>query len=235
MFVLAILVAISPAILAQENASSNNSTTNETPTTPPEPAGPVEITILGQGGEGTFWWTVEGYEGRNPTLSVPTGAEVTFHFETITGAVHNLKVGDLPVSKAIAEGAAPIDYVWTAPETDGSVVYICTIHGKAMSGTINVGAAPAPGGGEGAGAITGETIDLADVGHPECAGVRIPAIVTSTVGGPTVQDYADRCKTSGPSTAGRESHPVDYVIPGSVVLIGLGIVGVVWVHRYYKP
>lgn len=241
-FVLAILVAISPVILAQ-NESSNNTTTNETPVndTPvndtPEPAGPIVFELKGQGGGGAFYWTVEGVAGNNPTLSVPPGADVTFVFTTETGSVHNLKVGDSPVSKALSEGDPAIEYKWKAPDAAGSVVYICVIHGKAMSGTIQVGAAPPPSGGGDGGEIVGETIDLGALGYPQCAGVMIPAIVTTdVVGAPTVQDYVDRCQSGGQGVSTtRPSHPVDYVIPGSMVAIGLGIVGVVWVHRYYKP
>lgn len=230
-----LVLALAPTVLAQGNETNATNGTNQTPTEPTAPAGPLDVNLEGHQEGGSFFWRIAGDSKNNPTITVAPGQQVVFHVKSVTG-VHNLAVGDQAVSPVVAEGDS-LDYAWTAPTTPGAVVYICKIHGAAMSGKVQVGEAAGGGGGaaEG-GAITGEAIDMADVGHPECAGYKIPAIVTQHVtGGPTVDDYAKLCKTGGSTASARPPHPADYVIPISFGLIGLGIVGVVWAHRFYKP
>jgi plastocyanin len=244
---LLVLVPFAPAQNATETNTSDEpadvqpdegAATNESNATGEEaaPAGPITIELQGYQEGGSFFWRVKGNDAKNPTITVEPGQEVTFHVTSVSG-LHNLAVGDQKVSPVINEGDSA-DYAWTAPAEAGSVVYICKIHGTSMSGRVQVGAATGGGGAVegGAGGIQGESIDLADVGHPECAGYKIPAVVTrKVVGGPTVEDYARSCKAGASSAEVRQAHPADYVIPGSFALIGLGVVAMVWVHRKYKP
>ncbi|MFA5861067.1 MAG: hypothetical protein WDA16_05170, partial [Candidatus Thermoplasmatota archaeon] len=187
-----------PAVLAEGNATTNstnettnttttnttatNATVNETNTTPTAPAGPIEISLDGHGDGAGFYWTLRGATERNPTLSVQPGQHVTFHVRSVT-SLHNIKIGDDKVSAIINEGDS-LDVEWTAPTEPGTVTYICVIHGKLMSGTIQVGAPKS--GGSGAGTIQGDSIDLGDYGFPDCKGTMVPAIVAKQVaGGPT--------------------------------------------------
>lgn len=233
---------------ATDGAAGGNETAadgNETPAdgegaAPEEPAQPqaVELVVLGHQDGSAFYFTVEGYEGRNPTISVPAGAEVTIRFSSASG-FHNIQVQGNPASPYVDESAGEIVYKFTAPES-GSVAYWCVPHrGSGMQGTIRVQAAGggSDAGGEGDGGITGESIDLGQY-DPACAGTRVPAIVAdNVVGGPTLQDYIQRCQSAGGGEVQQvdDSHPADLVIPGSFLLIALGVVGVVWVHKYYKP
>ena len=240
---LSVVLAFAPAVLAQGNETNATNQTGETPAgsanatqNQTAPAGPLEISLEGYQENGAFWWQLAGQSQHNPTITVAPGQQVIFHVKSASG-LHNLAVGDQAASKVIPEGDQ-LDYAWTAPTTPGSVVYICKIHGAVMSGKVQVGEAePAGGGGQQGGEVSGDAVDLGTLGHPECAGYKIPAIATRHVtGGPTVDDYVKACKSGGASTASaRPAHPADYVIPISFALIGLGVVGVVWAHRFYKP
>lgn len=242
-FLVGLLLAIAAPVLAEgnnstaTNATSTNASTNGTTTSPSnQSAAPIEFTLEGHQDNDGLYWTLAGKTEKNPTLSVQPGQHVTFHLKSTTG-LHNFKVADLKATPPFGEGDTVPDVAWTAPATVGSVTYICAIHGTVMSGKILVGSAPSAGGSDagGAGNITGATIDLGDVGYPQCAGVKVPAIVEKHVtGGPTLGDYAANCH-GGAASAGRPSSQADLVIPVSIGLIGLGIVGMVWVHRAYKP
>lgn len=201
-----------------------------------EPAQPQEVRIelvAAQSG-GNWVWEVDGRV--NPPLEAPAGATVIFRACGGGSVVpHNLKVGDGPTSENF-DGEDCIEYEYTMPES-GSVEYVCLIHANTMKGRLRVAAADggAGDGGEGdAGEdIQGETIDLGQY-DAACQGRLAPAIVTqNVVGGPTLQDYVSACAQSeGPVD---DSHPADLVLPGSFLLIGLGVLGIVWVHKYYKP
>lgn len=263
-----LVLALAPgAALAQDAGTTNATNTSSTNTTAPEggatggnatatdgnetaaggnetapdaPAAPQEITlkVVGYQEGSAFYFTVEGYEGRNPTLSLPAGAKVTVLLTSASG-FHNIQVTGSPASPFVDESSGEITYTFTVPES-GSITYWCVPHrGSGMQGTIRVqsaGGAPAEGEGD-SDSITGETVDLGQF-DPACAGTKIPAAVAqNVVGGPTVADYIAKCKAAGGGEVQEvdNSHPADLVIPGSFLLIALGIVGVVWVHKYYKP
>jgi hypothetical protein len=106
-----------------------------------------------------------------------------------------------------------------------------------MGGTIQIQSEGAPTetpAGE-AETITGETVSLKSVAPDAPCDKQIPAIVTrEIVGGPTIADYVASCDTST-ATAERAPHAADYAIPISFALVALGIAGLVWVHKSYKP
>jgi hypothetical protein len=222
-----------------ENPPPTNASANNT-TSAPAPAGPITISLEGHGDNGQFFWTLAGQSDHNPTITVQPGQQVTFHV-TAVSSVHNFKIGDNKPTSPISEGDS-VDVSWTAPAAPGTVTYICTIHGQQMSGTIQVGnpaGGPQTSGGVGDGEIVGSTVRLGDYYKdpaltPTCADEKIPAIVTRGVtGGPTLSDYAKWCETGG--NPPRPPSSADFVIPISFGVIGLGVLGVVWAHRVYKP
>lgn len=227
------------------NGSTNESGTTGANETAPEatPAGPVSIVLTGHGEGGAFFFALEGESKRNPTLTVAPGSEVTVTLKTVSGAVHNFCTdasGTKTCTKLVSEGDEA-SITFTVPDEPGSFEYWCDPHRSSkMIGRLVVGTAPSPGGGASSGSgeeFAGETVDLGDLGYPECAGTKVPrATADRTVGGPTINDYVERCHAGGETvTQTRAKHAADYVIPGSIVLIALGIVGVVWAHRAYKP
>ena len=211
----------------------------------PAPAAPTEYTFVAHQEGSSYYWTVEGVEGRNPRVPIPPSAEITIRVRN-TGGVHNLQVqGAAPSEYVNAEGDE-VTYRFTSPAS-GTVQYWCVPHRTAgMAGVFQVvvpGEAPPAGGGDDE-EFAGPTSRLGDVlpaaaGGP-CADTPVPLPVAARqIGGPSPQDYLDRCmKAQGGGVqeeAGPSSHPVDLVIPISFGLVGLGIVGVVWAHRFYKP
>lgn len=226
------------------NDSTNESATTDANETAPEatPAGPVSIVLTGHGEGGAFFFTLEGDSKKNPTLTVAPGSEVTVTLKTISGAVHNFCTdasGTKTCTKLVSEGDEA-SITFTVPAEAGSFEYWCDPHrSSGMKGRIVVGTATGGGGAPAGGGeeFAGETVDLGDLGYAECAGTKVPrATADKTVGGPTLNDYVERCHAGGETvTQTRAKHAADYVIPGSIVLIGLGIVGVVWAHRAYKP
>lgn len=253
--VLLVLQIAAGAAIAQDGGNTTDTTNatpadgnetaagdaNETGGEPEAPAAPqqVEIRMFGHQEGSSFYWTVEGYNGRNPTLTLPAGAQVTVRVSSASG-FHNLQVEGNPASPFFDEDAGEVVYTFTAPES-GSITYWCVPHkGSGMQGTIRIQGA---GGDAGAGAgegeeFAGETIDLGQYSDA-CEGRKAPAVVAeNVVGGPTLDDYIARCtQAEGEAQVqtGPPPHAADYVIPASFVLMALGIVGVVWVHKYYKP
>jgi hypothetical protein len=67
--------------------------------------------------------------------------------------------------------------------------------------------------------------------------MEIPApAADKLVGGPTIADYQKRCDEGGATAEGVQlPSNADYVIPVSLGVIVLGVVGVVWVHKFYSP
>lgn len=232
-----------------ETATNETAATNETGNATGSegsaaPPAPLSIVLTGHGEGGAFFFQMEGASGRNPTITVQPGQEVTVTLRTVSGAIHNFctdATGEKKCLPLTGEGEENT-LTFTAPSEPGSFQYWCDPHkSSGMKGTLKVGAAggsDGASGGEAGGseAFEGETVDLGDLGHPECAGTKIPAAsAEKAVGGPTVSDYALKCK-SGESTAqGRPAHPADYVIPASFGLIALGVLGVAWVNRAYRP
>lgn len=246
LLVLVLALSLSAPALAQETNATNetNATpTNETPTTnetngtegaPAEPAGPITIVLVGHQEGSSFYFTREGETQRNPTLNVQPGQKVTFTLK-IASSVHNLNVNGEQKTPIMGEGEES-SFEWTAPSEPGTVEYWCDPHkSNGMRGRIVVGT-PSTGGGGDEGEISGDTIDLGQY-SAACAGKKAPAAAAEgIVGLPTLQDYIDACtQTEGGETVAREKHVADYFLPLSWLLIGLGIVGVVWVHKYYKP
>lgn len=201
---------------------------------------PVTLVLTGHGEGGKFFFRIEGESANNPRLTVAPGAEVTVTLKTVSGSIHNFCTeasGTKTCTKLVSEGGED-SITFTAPQS-GTFEYWCDPHrGSGMKGQLVVQAegGQAPGGGGEAESFTGETADLGDLGYADCAGTKIPAAsAENAVGGPTVADYVQKCRTGGNTAQARPAHPVDYVIPGSIVLIGLGIAGVVWVSRSYRP
>jgi len=198
------------------------------------PPAPVTLAFHGWDDDG-FYFTVEGYEGHNPTITIQPGAEVTVTYVSDAG-VHNLNMGDLGKVNIADPSAAMQTFTFTAPAS-GESEYWCDPHkGSGMKGKLVFGSAPAPGGG--GVVVTGDSIDLGQF-DAACTGQSAPAMILddpTPVGAPRLSDYIEACKTgtSGASPA-RPAHMADYAIPGSLVLIALGIVGFVWVNKFYKP
>lgn len=235
---LILLLAVLALVPALAHAQGNETNATSTTPTPSSPAAagtppPIEIALQGHTEGALSFWTIEGSVERNPVITVEPGQQVTFHVRSVSGS-HNLKIGAGAVSKVFSEDEPAFDVVWTAPATPGAVTYICTIHGKSMSGTIQVGAAAAPGGSGNSSDLAGGGISGATVDVPGCPGAKVPAAVAQGVaGGPTMADYVQKCQAG--STVGVQSSGADLVIPVSFGLIALGIVAVVWVHKSYKP
>ena len=225
------------------NETPVENTTNETPTEPPaapEPAGPLAIALEAHTTGGSGYFTLAGESARNPTLRVAPGQEVTVTLTGMDDGVHNFCIGAGQCTAFVTSAGDSATFTFTAPAT-GTLEYYCQPHRSGgMKGSLAVGDAGAAPGGESPGegeAITGGTIDLGQY-DAACAGKLAPAIVTSGItGAPTIEDYVARCNTAAgaATTATRDASGADYVIPVSWALIGLGIVGVVWVHKYYKP
>lgn len=246
-----ILLALSVAapVAAQGNATTNETTNetpvaNETPTNettqpaPTEPAGPITITLETHTEGGSGYFTLEGQTAKNPRLSVQPGQQVTIVLKGTDAGVHNFCYGDAKTCTAFVTSAGDEGTLtFTAPES-GSVEYFCSPHrGAGMKSTVVVGAdtgAGDSGGEDTGGAISGETIDLGQY-SAACAGKVAPAAAAEgIVGMPTLQDYIDACTPSDGPVA-RAKSGADLVIPISWGLIFVGIAGVVWVHKYYKP
>lgn len=258
-FLVIFLVAVGTAVAQDDNTTSPESSTNDTAndTVGNETDGGTPGDGVEDGGESpaasdcisevtlvgvpeAVWETPDG--AVNPRLAVCPSATVTFTIEIQGGIPHNFVVQDAPgappVTDTLTEGDVAT-YVWETPES-GSFTYICLIHPNTMKGTVSAGqsggggGAPAEGG-EITGPINAPTTSLQAVAPGATCDYDIPAIVTrDIVGGPTVADYEGKCV----QTAGDEeptAHAADLVLPLSWLLIGVGIVAVVWVHKYYKP
>lgn len=235
------------AAAGNDTATGNDTTTgNDTPvddggdTPPAAPDCPTEITLLGL--DDLAWHLPEG--GRaNPPLNVCPSADITFTIivPDTEGIPHNFAVQapDAPAPTTTLSAGDETTYVWSAPES-GSFVYICTIHPQTMKGTVTAGA-PATGGGgssEGddtTGAINGPSVQLKQIAPNAPCDKEIPAIVArDTVGGPTANDYVESCVQTAESEAPAD-HAADVVLPLSFAAVAIGVLGMVWVHKYYKP
>ncbi|HEX2022157.1 MAG TPA: hypothetical protein VHH36_05550 [Candidatus Thermoplasmatota archaeon] len=247
---LLVLVLMAGAAYAQNDSASTNGTTNATANATMQegnatgdgdaqaPAGPQTVRFVLIGHESPTQWEVEGMAGRNPMLTVPAGAEIVFTVRQAPGETtpHNLQVGSGPVSKeSVTNPGDEFEYAYKAPES-GTFRYVCQIHGSAMAGTIRVQSASEPQpGGDAEETINGETVSLKQIAADAACDREIPAIVTrQVVGGPTVADYAAGCvQTTGDEKPA--AHPADLVLPLTWGAIALGVVGLVWVHKSYKP
>lgn len=245
LLVLALLALTFAATAAAQDNTTGNETNetapdaNATPTdAPAEPAGPLSITLEThtQGGGGYF--TFQGETAKNPTLRVEPGQEVTVTIVATDEGVHNFCFGDAKTCTSFVTAAGETQTItFRAPES-GTIEYFCSPHkGAGMKGNVAVGAADVDTGDDAGGeesAISGETIDLGTY-SPACAGKVAPAqAAEGIVGMPTLQDYIDACTPQeGPVETSK--HAADLVIPISWGLIAIGIAGVVWVHKYYKP
>lgn len=243
-------LALATPVAAQANETSNETATNETPANESateeapaeEGAGPVTIELEAhtQGGSGYF--TLPGETAKNPRISVKPGQQVTIVLKGTDVGFHNFCVADKDTCTDYVQAPGETGTItFTAPES-GTVEYFCFPHrGAGMKGVIVVGDAPVEGGGETGGAegeITGDTIDLGTY-SPDCAGKKAPASVADgVVGAPTLDDYIKACSASssgGGTTEVRAKSGADLVIPISWGLIFVGVAGVVWAHKYYKP
>lgn len=259
-FVLAFFLMLAPLAAAQDEAPADNTTneTNQTPDaagddvdptegeaaepepeppaneTPPAPQAPTEYVLEAHAEGSSFWFNIQGETERNPTLYVAPNSEITITVIGVSG-VHNIQVDGHDASPFVQPGET-ITYTFTSPET-GTLQYWCPVHSATMRGIAQVGLPTTQPPGERP-EIQGPTVDLGTLGYPDCAGFLIPrSTAEGEVGGPTVEDYVQQCREGGggPTVQQDDSHPADLIIPVTWLLIGLGVVGVVWVNRYYKP
>jgi plastocyanin len=199
---------------------------------------PIVVEIEGHVDGSSFYFVKAGETAKNPTLTFLPGQQVTFKFTVVTGS-HNLHISDGGKTAVLNEGDASVTLEWTAPTEAANLEYWCDPHkASGMKGRIIVAEASAAGSdGVPAGEIGGDTLDLgaAFPNNPACQGKKASSLVDEAIVGiPKLQDYDNPACTTG-YTPPKPKHVVDYVIPLSWGLIGLGIVGVVWVHKYYKP
>jgi hypothetical protein len=256
LFLVALTLAAAPALAQEGNATTDTPAGDagggtagngtEGGATGPQP---VTFTLVPLNVGGDWMWALEGQTRPNPPLVVQPGAQVTLIIkqnEASAGTPHNLEVGTAPKQKTpnIVDPGDTETLTFTAPATAGTLAYVCLIHAGSMKGTIQIRTADAGGGGAASGEweeFEGPTVTLGDVVSgvsADCASRPVPAIVADgVIGGPVPSDYAERCENpnAASETPVRAAHAADWVIPLSWALIGLGIVGVVWVHKFYKP
>jgi hypothetical protein len=249
LFLVALAMAAAPALAQEGNASTNESAGGSGAAGGDAPAAPqaVSFTLVPLNAGGDWVWALEGQSRPNPPLVVPPGAQVTLvlkQTEASAGTPHNLQVSTAPPQKTpnVADPGETQTITFTAPSGAGTMSYVCLIHAASMKGIIQIRTAEAQGGGSGAWEqFDGPTVPLGQVdpGAPaECAANPVPAVLEShVIGAPVPSDYVLRCTNPDAATAApaRPAHPADWVIPLSWGLIGLGVVGVVWVHKFYKP
>lgn len=241
LLIVSLLVPAAAMAQGNETAPTNATETPASPTPPAEPAPPEDLVIEIEGhqdGE-SYYFTLAGESAKNPTITVRPGQKVTFQFTAVTGS-HNVRLTTGDKTAVIEDASATLE--WTAPAEAASLEYWCEPHkSNGMRGRLVVAEPKAPGsgdtGGAPAGEISGDTVDLgaAFPNNPACQGKQASALVNEdVVGVPRLADYDNPACTTG-YTPPKPDHVADYVIPLSWGLIGLGIVGVVWVHKYYKP
>lgn len=260
LFLVALALMAAPALAQEGNATDGTNSTGGTPGEGAQggdgnategaeggaPAAPQPVTFtLVPGNVGGNWvWHLEGQTQVNPPLVVQPGAEVTIiikQTENSAGVPHNLQVGTEKTAVITNPGDTQTIKL-TAPAEAGSLRYVCLIHEASMKGVLQIRTASAGGGGGDAEweEFDGETVPLGQVaaGAPaECADRPVPAqMQNSYIGGPVPADYVQRCMNpQGDVESGPAPHGADYVIPISWALIGLGVVGVVWAHKFYTP
>ncbi|MEA3199332.1 MAG: hypothetical protein QOE90_760 [Thermoplasmata archaeon] len=215
----------------------------------PTPA-PTSFTIVAHAEGDSYFWTLEGQTQHNPTITVAPDTTITVTVKNSGDVTHNFAVGDDKKGSAyLASPADVVTYTFQSGHEGESSIYFCVPHGSlGMKGTLKFAkeiAPPTSSGGGGAtsgvlgtGSINGDAVDLGQAsGDGKCGGMQIPApVADKQVGGPTVADYQKRCDEGGAPQEGLVTPSnADYVIPVSLGVIGLGVVGVVWVHKFYRP
>lgn len=86
--------------------------------------------------ERPFWFTVEGREGRNPTIQLDPGEEVVVHYRTEGTQLHALAFREPVVAGAgVVEPGNSSTFRFTVPEdaTNGTT-YLCEFHGVVGEG-----------------------------------------------------------------------------------------------------
>lgn len=257
LFLVALALAAAPALAQEGNATDPDATPGGAPAgegnatgEPPAEEGPgsFTFTIVPINVGGDWRWALEGETRSNPPLVVTPGAQVTIIIKQTAeseGTPHNLQVTtpEKPTTPNIVGTGETETLTFTAPTTTGTLSYVCLIHAGSMKGVLTVRTESAAGGGGAAGEweeFEGETVPLGSVAPgatPECADRPVPAVIADNViGGPVASDYLQRCQDpNAGDVAEVPPHGADFVIPISWGLIALGIVGVVWVHKAYKP
>lgn len=95
--------------------------------------------------EGNYWFEFEGVAGKNPTVEVAAGDEVTLNVK-IGAGVHNLHVG-APVNRQteiLSEGQDEV-LTFTVPSGASTIEYWCDPHkGLNMAGKFTIAGAEAP-------------------------------------------------------------------------------------------
>jgi len=218
---------------------------------PPAQPAPTSFTVVGHDDGGVYYWTLEGQTQRNPTITVQPDSDITVTVKNSGSTPHNFGVGDdKKGSDYVSSPADVATYTFHSGPEGQSVKYFCVPHGGlGMNGVIKfaktLAPPPAPSGGGGTGgllgtgSINGPAVDLGQAaGDSKCAGQQVPeATANKEVGGPTLDDYKKRCDEGGVSAEGEARAPsgADYVIPISFGIIAVGVAGVVWVHKFYRP
>jgi len=99
----------------------------------------VELVVSGHDDDG-FYFTIEGYTGKNPTVTIAPGASVTVRYTSVTG-VHNFHAGDLGKTDIVDPSGGEQTFTFTAPAS-GSQEYWCDPHkASGMKGMLNFGTA----------------------------------------------------------------------------------------------
>lgn len=113
----------------------------------PAAAEAKSFNITGIGQDGEFYFEVEGLAGKNPTIALSAGDEVTITYTTESN-VHNLHIGE-PVNKQTqilgAEKSETVTF--TVPSTVSKIEYWCDPHkvSNNMMGIMTIaGGTPPP-------------------------------------------------------------------------------------------
>ena len=105
----------------------------------------VSFTFTGESDRAQHYFLVEGVEGKNPTLRVDPGDNVTITFAVGSG-VHNLQIGE-PIKEGTPilgadEGSRTVAF--TVPESwsGRAIPYFCLPHKSVMAGEFRVSGEP---------------------------------------------------------------------------------------------
>lgn len=97
--------------------------------------------------EHPFWFTVDGMEGKDPTLNLTPGEDVTIAFTNAGDRPHQLQLG-APIDQGTGlvepNGTAALSFRVPANVTTAATGYWCALHKPiGMAGAVSLGGAPA--------------------------------------------------------------------------------------------
>lgn len=119
----------------------------------PAAAAAKSFTAMGTQADGEFFFEFEGVDGRNPTVTLDPGDEVTITF-TSTEGVHNLHVVGLGIDEKTdtlqaGDAASVLTFTVPADAAGKKIDYWCDPHkGLNMAGVFQVSGEAAPGDGD---------------------------------------------------------------------------------------